>query len=263
MKEPSPDLKTLITGSHYLDVHNHMDAYPLEERGGIAAMVHSNRILCFSAGTDPHSWIQNDRLNRQTPYIISCCGIHPWMAHSYGPSDVEAAAEQYASTVMINEIGLDTVWADSAATLCRQESLLQAQLSLAEKLNKPVTLHTKGAEQLVLDILQKYRIPGILIHWYDGPPDLIPGYLELNCYFTISPVFINNAEYRRLISRIPSDRLLPETDNPSTWPWLFKETGKPEQIREIYKAYGKWVGKNRTIVHNQFKENLLRFFQIL
>ena len=256
----TPDLKALITGSQYLDVHNHMDAYPLAERKRVAARVHSEKILCFSAGTDSLSWAQNDRFSTVTPYIISCFGIHPWMAHKYSPSDIEAAEEQYASSVMINEIGLDTVWADSEATLYKQESLLQAQLSLAEKLNKPVTLHTKGAEQQVLDILRQYKLPGILIHWYDGPRKLIDSFLGLGCYFTVPPAFINKAEYRKLISRIPTDRLLPETDNPSTWPWLFKEPGKPEQIREIYHAYGKWVGKNRTIVHNQFQENLLRFF---
>jgi TatD DNase family protein len=219
-------------------------------------MVDSQKILSLSASTDPRSREENCSLGQKSPQIIPCMGIHPWKADRFSPEDLPDLRKHYTDTIMISEIGLDMVWAGESATLDRQIPLFRAQLNIAREEGKAVTIHSKGAEHLILDILREYPLPGVLIHWYDGPVELIPAFLDYGCFFTIPPALLNGGEYGQLISQIPDNRLLPETDNPSAWPWLFGRKGEPLQIREIYNEYARLKGENITTIHNQFRKNL-------
>jgi TatD DNase family protein len=219
--------------------------------------VESLKILCLCASTGPLSWEENCLLEKVTPFIVPCMGIHPWKADRFGPEDLPGLRKHYSHAPMINEIGLDTVWAGEETTLDRQIPLFRGQLQIAREEGKAVTIHSKGAEQLILDILGEYSLKGVLIHWYDGPEDLLPAFLDYGCFFTIPPSLLKDRACEKLLSRIPENRVLPETDNPSAWPWLFGRTGKAEQIREIYRDYALLKGKTITAIHNQFRQNLI------
>jgi len=123
-------------------------------------------------------------------------------------------------------------------------------------------LHTKGAESEILKILSGYALSSVLIHWYDGPADILRALVDYGCYFTISPAILAEPNYKNLILQIPPDRLMPETDNPGTWPWYFQKKGQAEQIMEIYEAYSLICSKSTTDIHIQFKENLKRFLRL-
>ena len=260
------ELKRKITSCAYLDIHCHCDSYPLQIQDQLIRLLDMEKILCFSAGTDPLSWIRNGVLSEQSDWIISCRGIHPWKCGSITEKDLDNLKAEFSQTVMINEIGLDTVWAPEDSSVKKQIPLFRKQLALAGEYKKPVTIHTKGAETMVLDLISSHREP-MLIHWYDGPEDLLPSYLALGCYFTIPPAALCKPEapesyWNKILNRIPPERLLPETDNPSAWPWLFQTPGRADQIREIYQFYGSMVGKRETMIHNQFKKNLFDFLRL-
>jgi TatD DNase family protein len=253
-------LITLIDSCEYIDAHVHCDSY--SDGDVLAHSLNTHKILCLSSGTSPDSWKKNAALSEKTPWIVPCIGIHPWEAGQYSAEDIFLNRSRYSSAPMISEIGLDTVWAEPDASLARQRPLLEMQLRLAVENRRPVTLHTKGAEHQILELLSSYTPPGILIHWYDGPRELLKGFLDRGCFFTIPLPILNNTEYRELIMSIPQERLLPETDNPSSWPWLFQQPGSPEQIRKVYEEYTGMVGKDKTIIHNQFKENMKALLQL-
>ncbi len=261
------ELKRRITSCSYIDIHCHCDSYPPQEEERLFSHLEKEKILCFSAGTDMLSWERNSSLAEKSEWIIPCAGIHPWKSGSYSIEDLDDQSAEYSRTLMINEIGLDTVWAPENSPLEKQIPLFKRQLTLAERYTKPVTIHTKGAEEEVLKLISSHRNP-LLIHWYDGPEELISAYLCLGCFFTIPPAALCQPEApgsytKRILEKIPPERLLPETDNPSAWPWLFRTPAKADQIREIYQFYGSMVGKRETLVHNQFRENLLRFLRLV
>ena len=254
------ELLRRIGSSRYLDVHSHCADFPPDQEDELLGSLSSYKILTFSAGTDWGSMKRNRELAARSEWIIPCTGVHPWQAGNR-EADPKKILEEYARAVMVSEIGLDSVWAGKQAPLKKQIPLLKQQLSYAAEGHKPVTLHTKGAEGEVLALIQDYPGP-ILIHWYNGPEELVPAYLEKGCFLTIPPAVVADPGYRRFILKIPASRLLPETDNPTAWPWLFGTSGKASRIKEIYESYASLVGKNVMIVHNQFQDNLIKFFQL-
>ena len=81
---------------------------------------------------------------------IDCVGIHPW----HSPSGDISIVEMGASTAdAIGEIGLDFACDVGCET---QIGVFQAQLAIAERLQKPVVLHCVRAFEYVMKMLQKH-----------------------------------------------------------------------------------------------------------
>lgn len=70
------------------------------------------------------------------------------------------------------------------------------------------------AEKDVIKILRKYNISTPIFHWYTGPLGLIPQIIELGGYFSVNEAMTLSESGRKIISRIPHDRILTESDAP-------------------------------------------------
>ena len=70
------------------------------------------------------------------------------------------------------------------------------------------------AEKEVIEILGKYNITTPVFHWYTGPLGLIPQIIELGGYFSVNEAMTLSESGRKIISRIPFDRILTESDAP-------------------------------------------------
>lgn len=218
-----------------------------------------NKILTLNSAVDPESIKTAVTLNRKCPWIQTAAGIHPWNAGIYGPETIESLDKEFKAALQISEIGIDSIWAPPEADIKKQKSLLEAQLSMAVKHNKPVTLHTKGAEQQVLTVLKTIRPPSALVHWFDGSQSQLKEYIDLNCFFTVSPAVFTDRKFRSLMKEIPLNRLLPETDNPGTWSWLFNEDGQPLQITKVMTECASFLKCDEDEMLLQYKANLKAF----
>lgn len=221
--------------------------------------VKRNKILTLNSAVDPESIKTATALNSKCPWIQTAAGIHPWNAGEYGPETIESLDKEYKAALQISEIGMDSIWAPPEADMKKQEALLKSQLSMALKYNKPVTLHTKGAEQQVLTVLKTIRPPSALIHWFDGSQSQLKEYIDLNCFFTVSPAIFTDRKFRSIIKDIPLDRLLPETDNPGSWPWLFNEDGQPLQVEKVMNECASFLNCDEDEMLLQYKVNLKAF----
>ncbi|QEN08860.1 hypothetical protein EXM22_12995 [Oceanispirochaeta crateris] len=259
MKSDHSSLKTLIDSCSTMDAHTHSDQYRGEDRSLMLKDVVEERILTLSSATDPESIRESFRLNRLCPWILTAAGIHPWKAGLFGPQDLEYLEEEFKSAQQISEIGMDSYWAPPEAKPEMQRKLFEAQLRMAVIHQKPVTLHTKGAENQVFNLLKQLNPPSILIHWFDGSREQLQDFLDLNCFFTIPPSIISNDRSTEMIKRIPLNRLLPETDNPPTWPWLFNHPSRAIQIKSVVSAASQILKLPASELHMKFKDNLRAF----
>nr|WP_255526197.1 MULTISPECIES: TatD family hydrolase [unclassified Oceanispirochaeta] len=250
-------IQKLISSCHFIDAHSHSDDYP--NRDAMLREVKKNKILTLNSAVDPESIKAAAAMNKICPWILTASGIHPWNAGKYSPETVESLENEYKSAMHISEIGMDSVWAPQEADIKKQEALMESQLSMALKYNKPVTLHTKGAEQQVLTQLKSIRPPSTLIHWFDGSETQLKEYMNLDCFFTVSPAVFTDRKFRSLIKKIPLNRLLPETDNPGTWSWLFGEDGHPLQIQNVIKESASFLNCDEDELLLCYKENLKAF----
>lgn len=149
-----------------------------------------------------------------SPFIIPTYGLHPWQADNYNVSDMEPYLNACS---VIGEIGMDGVWCD--VPLMIQERVFREQLLLAERLHKPVILHTKGQESQIAAIIKDYENT-YLVHWYSSMEHL-EAYLALNCYYSIGPDVWWNEAVRRVAALVPLERILVETDGMNAVKWAY------------------------------------------
>ena len=161
-------------------------------------------------------------------------GIHP--------EDVDDSYEELESIVMnnldnpkfiaIGEIGLDYHY--EGYDRKKQIDLLEKQLSLAEKINKPVVIHSRDAFDDMIRILRKHNCRGV-IHCFDGTLEEYKQYEELGYYIGVDGnVTFKHSKTRDVIKDIPIDRILLETDSPYLTPEPYRGTpNDPSYILNI------------------------------
>ncbi|HUH98071.1 MAG TPA: TatD family hydrolase [Anaerolineales bacterium] len=170
------------------------------------------------------------------PMIRAAVGVHPNEAESWDGQTIPAlrnlAAESLA-VVAIGEIGLD--FYRDRAQRADQISILKEQLGLASELELPVVVHCREREDAeegacaedLIGILEEWvsalrsgqaalaQRPGVL-HSFSGSLEMARRAIDLGFYIGVTgPITYKNAEKKRqVISTLPLERLLIETDAP-------------------------------------------------
>lgn len=154
-------------------------------------------------------------------------GHHPWdFLENLPPENwLENLRERLIQdpSAGVGEIGLDRLKEKNIPSIMEEAFL--SQLSLASELNRPVVLH--GAKcwgkvvSTVKSVLEKscsigksQSIPAFLFHGFSRSDGLIPEIVSLNGFISVSSAILNDhaINYRKMVSEIPLDILLIETD---------------------------------------------------
>jgi TatD DNase family protein len=186
-------------------------------RAGAAGVTH---MLC--CGTAPSDWRAVATLAAKHPQVVPAFGLHPWFI-AERPSDWLATLENFLRTfpqAAVGEIGLDHAAEKPNDT--DQADVFIAQLTLARKLGRPVSIHCRKAWGDMLRILtEQCGLPhGGAIHSFSGSPDLIPRLTALNVSlsFSGSIIYERNRKGRACAAAVPEPFLLIETDSPDIPP---------------------------------------------
>ena len=139
-------------------------------------------------------------------------GFHP-QAASERFEELSLFDELIDQTSYIGEIGLDFSIDFCSSREIQLSSLRHILKSLQNK-RKIISVHSRKAEKELLDLLIEYRISNVIFHWYSGPLNLIPQIIERGYYFSINEAMTQSVNGRKIISAIPRDRILTESDAP-------------------------------------------------
>lgn len=151
-------------------------------------------------------------------FIYATCGISPNDIEGFKDEDIgiiESLAKN-EKVVAIGEIGLDYYWNKENKEL--QKQVFIKQIELANKLNLPIVIHTREAVMDTLDIL-KNKVNVInkgVFHCCPLNPELVKEALKLGFYISFAgPItFKNSKNADEVISMVPLDKILIETDSP-------------------------------------------------
>ena len=153
--------------------------------------------------------------------MYTALGIHPSDSQYIKTSMEEALADieelildKENKCVCLGEIGLDYHYPDTDREC--QMKYFHAQMSLAEKLGLPVSIHDRDAHGDVLDVIRQYpRVRGVL-HSYSGSPEMAEELIRLGYMISFSGTltFTNARRPREVAKALPKDRVLIETDCP-------------------------------------------------
>ena len=221
-----------------IDAHSHIDRYELvDERALESALaeIAQYRIFTISNSMDLPSYRRNLEISEKCNLVLPTFGVHPWNAPEYvnRMQDLSEAVEQ---SPMIGEIGLDHYFVEDASTYPAQRKVFEYFLGAAEEQEKTINLHTKGAEKEVLELLDRYDIPRVIVHWYSGPLDIFREMVARGVYFTVGIEMLHSEHIQTIAQGIPSGRLLTETDNPGGPKGFIGEPGMPALLKDVVRG---------------------------
>ena len=183
---------------------------------------------------DEESYLKNIEISKKSDYIVPIFGIHPWRVKNN--IDVDKFEYYIKNTPLIGEIGLDFHWIEDKDTYPHQIKVFEYFLQSAKKYDKYINIHTKGCEELILNLLKKYDISSqSIIHWYSGDKDTLKKLIDAKCYFTGSVDLGYIKHSKDIIKEIPANKLLAETDGPTALQWVNGTYGMPDEIKNVYK----------------------------
>jgi TatD DNase family protein len=174
-------------------------------------------------GTSQASSQEAQRIACEYPgQLFSTAGVHP---HDSRNCTLDTMAElrrlaALKQVVAIGECGLD--FNREFSPRPQQEKWFEAQVALAEELQKPLFLHERDAGQRFYDILTATRksVPGV-VHCFTGSRESLKAYLDLGLHIGITGWICDERRgkpLRELVREIPLDRLMIETDAPFLLP---------------------------------------------
>jgi TatD DNase family protein len=228
------------------DAHNHLQderLSPVLER--ICAELPGLGLqLCVVNGTSEKDWPHVEALSKRFAWITPAFGLHPWFAKERTATwfDTLRGFLDTNPRACIGEIGLDR-WIQDY-DIADQEKVFTAQLRLAAERNVAASIHCLKAWGHLNDVLQTNPRPtrGFLLHSYGGSAEMIPTFVKLGAYFSISGYFAHErkAAQREVFKKIPLDRLLVETDAPDMLPppeLIAIQSGDMNDPRNLPKIY--------------------------
>ena len=178
------------------------------------------------------------------PDVLSptMAGIHPWCA--------ERGEElpNFDTCDIIGEIGLDYACGVDKAI---QERLFRAHLVAAERLHKPVVLHTVRAFEPTIKILADYDIKGVVFHGFTGSEQQAKEAIKRGYYLSFGERSLRSAKTRQAIAATPLNSLFCETDDNASL-----------NVAEVYAEVAKIKSATLAELEKEIYENYKRLFRL-
>jgi TatD DNase family protein len=131
-------------------------------------------------------------------------------------------------------------------------------LRLAKELDKPVIIHSRKAEQDVIDILEKEQMKKVIMHCFCGKKSLVERASKLDYYFSIPTNVVRAENIQNIVKIIPLSRLFAETDAPFLSPYKDKQN-EPSFITESYRK----IAEIKGLTLEETKKNIFMNWQRL
>jgi TatD DNase family protein len=202
--------------------------------------------------------------------LFSTAGVHPHHAHDYSPSVKVTLAKliQEDTVVAVGECGLD--YFRNFSPREAQLKAFQAQLELAAESGLPVFLHQRDAHKDFIEILKPMinKISAAVVHCFTDNRDALHNYLSMGLYIGITGWICDERRgqmLRKIITDIPLDRLMIETDAPYLLPRTLNPKPKtrrnePMYLTEVLRVVAEAMGKPTTMIAKKTSANAERFF---
>ncbi len=203
------------------------------------------------------------------PLVWIALGVHPHDALSTleNPgwlADLEESLRAENRVAAIGEMGLDYHY--DFAPREAQRDVFREQARLARTLELPMTIHSREAEDEVMDILAEEggaRAGGAL-HAFTGSSDQLDRALEMGLHIGVGGMvtFKKAGSLRAVIRRAPLERVLLETDAPYLAPHPLRgKRNEPAFLVHVRRALAEMYGCSEAQVDQQTTRNALGVFR--
>ena len=210
-----------------IDTHIHLDDTRYDddldevlkraEEGGVKRFI--------IPGADPSTLDKAVGIAEKYEHVYFSVGVHPYDMGSFTSLDFEKYVH-HEKCVAIGECGLDYFRLEGtdeekAQEKKKQQEVFTAHIELAKKYKKPLIVHIRDASRDSKALLLDNRAGevGGVLHCYNADDELL-SLANNGFYFGIGGVltFKNAKKLVNVLSKIPEDKLIIETDGPYLTP---------------------------------------------
>ena len=171
----------------------------------------------ITISVEPSNFAIVSNLAEQYPDVYCTQGVHPHQANLY-TEEVHQQLNERLSTlskiVAVGEIGLDYYYLKSSKE--DQQNAFEKQITLALNHNLPVVIHSRDADDDTIEILSGYPDIKGVIHSFTAGKELAQYALAHDLYLGFNGIitFKNASNVRDILSFVPLENILLETDSP-------------------------------------------------
>jgi len=265
----------------YIDSHCHLDFAELRTLlpDVLAAMQQAQVGAALCISTTMETFPNVLELAQQHPQLWATVGVHPDNEGVHEPTVAELlAGAQQPRVVGIGETGLDyyRLGERSVADMAWQRERFRVHIRAARRCGLPLVIHTRAAADDTLAILKEEGgfVPGAdptpelppargVFHCFTESAELAQAVLELGFYISFSGIitFRNAAELRQVVSLVPLERCLIETDSPYLAPTPHRgKLNTPAYVPHVAQQLAATKGLSLPQVAQATTANFLRLF---
>jgi TatD DNase family protein len=210
--------------SPMIDTHAHLDMDDFDrDREDVISRAHEAGVTTIiTIGINLESSRKAVDLAENHPRIYAVVGVHPHGAERFTAGDLAGLEKLtvHPRVVAVGETGVD-LFRNYAPEETQRLVMLQ-HLGLAAKVDKPVIIHCRQGERVVIPALRDWvgnrkglGSPGV-IHCFNGDSEAARQYLNMGFYIAFGAYtgYPMSKKLHPVINIIPADRLVVETDCP-------------------------------------------------
>jgi TatD DNase family protein len=252
----------------WVDSHCHLDFPELaaDRDGLIARAVAAGVGSVVTISTRVRRFDEIRRIAEAHDGIWCSVGTHPHNAHE----ELDISAEDlvrlatHPRVIAIGEAGLDYHYDHSPRAA--QEQGFRTHIAAARMSGLPLVIHAREADERVADILTEEMGKGAfkaVLHCFTGSERLALRGIDLGLYVSFSGIITYRSaqNLRDIAAKLPTDRILVETDAPYLAPGKFRgRTNEPSFVVETGKVVAEACGLTAEAMARQTTANFYRLF---
>jgi len=201
------------------------------------------KACCVSVNTETSK--KTLEIGQKSKLILPFIGIHPENTDDDLELMTELIIENQQLISGIGEIGLDPTYAKSDEDTKQQIHFFETFLSLAEKFQKPISIHSRKSLDNIFSIMTSYDIKRALLHWFDGSKKQLQKAMDMNYFVSYGPVMIYANDKQTLLYKTTETKILVETDGPVRFSRCFEmKSGQISFIPSVVFCASKILGKS-------------------
>lgn len=245
-----------------VDVHCHLtDTYFKDKLDKIISNARKNEVVF--AITNGINYKDNKKvleLSKKYDIIKSAFGFYPDEIIKSNEEEIDLTLEQIKKNknkiIAICEVGLDLYHNEE---IKKQKEVFVKIIELAEKIDKPLIIHSRKAEQKCIELLKEFKFKKALFHSFTGNFKLVKEIEKNNWMLSIPCNVIRSEHFQNIVKNFNLNQILTETDSPYLSPFKDK-INEPRFIVETIKMISKIKNLEKEEIEKIIFKNYQNFF---
>jgi TatD DNase family protein len=209
------------------DSHAHLQLSQFDkDREEVIKRTEENNVWVVNVGDNFVNSKKGIELSKKYTNFFSSIGLHPNEKEEFNKEKYIPLLKE-KKVVAIGECGLDYFRLKNEIEREKQKINFIKQIELSEEYNKPIILHIRSKENFdayeeIIKIIKKFNNLKGIVHFFSADWNIAQEFLKLNFFISFSGIITFTKQYDEVISKIPNDKILSETDCPFASPEPFR-----------------------------------------